>query len=1101
MAKKIEYVEMDPLEHCLLRPDTYVGSIRNQERSDWVVEQEQLQFHSIQGNSGLERLFIEAQSNAIDNLWRSTEAGVKQTMIAFEVDHSTGWTSIMNDGLIIDVERHKESGLWNPEFIFGRLRTSSNYDDTEERKTSGKNGLGIKLTNIYSLEFTVEIVNKETGERYFQSWSNHMREKTPAIVEKLKKTQLSKYKHSMTKVSWRPDFNFFSLAGYTPDMLALFMRYACDTAMITGLKVSFNQHPVPLTNMKLYLKSLQSQEMMFLESDQCHVAVCASDEFRQLSYVNGCFTADGGAHVDAWVHDLLKPVQEKLEQKLKVKYTMRDLKKYFTFIVVANVVRPEFTSQSKTCYVSPQVKTSVEEKHITTLLKWEFVKRLTEESKIKEMSQLKKSEKRGYVKVDGLDPANYAGGAKSSECILVICEGESAKTYTVAGLDVGINGKIGRDYIGIYPIRGKILNSRNATISQIQENREITGIRQAMGLQHGVDYTVEENYKKLRYGKLVVISDADSDGRHITGLILNVFHSLYPTLLQRNDFMFSMRTPIMTVYVGKIERDIYSEMEGKQLLEELESGRKQFRIKWRKGLGSSKRDEVKKSFGQRMVKFVKDEEADEHLVKVFDKKYTDQRKTWMLEFKVDPTPLPFESKTTELQPISHFIDQEFVTFSIEDCTRSLPHVMDGLKESQRKVLYTCFKKKIHSETVKVAQLAGSVAETTHYHHGEQNLLETIIKMAQDYVGSNNLAYFYQDGQFGTRLEGGKDAAAARYIFTRLERHTRLIFREEDDPVLTYASIDGHVVEPEWYVPIIPMLLVNGCSGIGTGWSSDIPCFNPADIISWIRVWIEKRGEIKERVGSVDVYNTPDVTPWYKGFTGTITVEEDRVVTKGVVKQYAKKKNSFEITELPIGVWTNKYKNQVEDWYEAKSISYRANYSTVDKVHFVVTPEESFDMSEKNLKLTSYLSMNNMVAFDTNKAIHRYKHVEDILEEFCRVRLDLYEKRKTYQLDQLRKQIQTLSNKIRFLTAVMEQKLVIFHVPEQEIVKRLTTDKYDTEDGTFQYLLQLPIQSFTKEKIQQLTQQCEKTKASHQQLRGMEESQIWLRELDELQAAL
>ena len=374
-------------------------------------------------------------------------------------------------------------------------------------------------------------------------------------------------------------------------------------------------------------------------------------------------------------------------------------------------------------------------------------------------------------------------------------------------------------------------------------------------------------------------------------------------------------------------------------------------------------------------------------------------------------------------------------------------------------------------------------------------------MAQDYVGSNNLAYFYQDGQFGTRLEGGKDAAAARYIFTRLERHTRLIFREEDDPVLTYASIDGHVVEPEWYVPIIPMLLVNGCSGIGTGWSSDIPCFNPADIISWIRVWIEKRGEIKERVGSVDVYNTPDVTPWYKGFTGTITVEEDRVVTKGVVKQYAKKKNSFEITELPIGVWTNKYKNQVEDWYEAKSISYRANYSTVDKVHFVVTPEESFDMSEKNLKLTSYLSMNNMVAFDTNKAIHRYKHVEDILEEFCRVRLDLYEKRKTYQLDQLRKQIQTLSNKIRFLTAVMEQKLVIFHVPEQEIVKRLTTDKYDTEDGTFQYLLQLPIQSFTKEKIQQLTQQCEKTKASHQQLRGMEESQIWLRELDELQEAL
>jgi DNA topoisomerase II len=487
MAKKIEYVEMDPLEHCLLRPDTYVGSIRNQERSDWMVESTeesaQLVYRAFQGNSGLERLFIEAQSNAIDNVWRSSEAGIKQTMISFEVDVETGATSITNDGLIIEIERHKESGLWNPEFIFGRLRTSSNYDDSEDRKTSGKNGLGIKLTNIYSQSFSIEIVNKESGVRYTQSWSNHMRTKTEAVVENLKKTALSKYKHSMTRVTWKPDFAFFSLQGYTKEMLSLFMRYACDTAMITGLKVTFNGKPVPLTNLKLYTKSLQSPEMLTLESDQCQVAVCSSDEFRHMSYVNGCFTADGGAHVDAWVHDALKPIQEKLEQKLKVKYTLRDLKKYFTFIVVANVVRPEFTSQSKTCYVSPPVKTNVEEKHTTALLKWDFVKKLTEESKLKEMSQLKKSEKRGYVKVEGLDPANYAGGPKSSDCILVICEGESAKTYTVAGLDVGIQGKIGRDFIGIYPIRGKILNSRNATISQVQENREITGIRQAMGLQ------------------------------------------------------------------------------------------------------------------------------------------------------------------------------------------------------------------------------------------------------------------------------------------------------------------------------------------------------------------------------------------------------------------------------------------------------------------------------------------------------------------------------------------------------------------------------------------------------------------------------------------
>lgn len=1090
MAKKIEYTEMDPLEHCLLRPDTYVGSIRNQERSEWVVENEQLVYKTIQGNTGLERLFIEAQSNAIDNLWRSNEAEVKQTMIGFELDKETGWTSIFNDGLIIELERHQESGLWNPEFIFGRLRTSSNYNDKEERKTSGKNGLGIKLTNIYSLECKVEIINKEKLIRYEQSWSNHMKNKTDAIVKPMKKTEASKYKHSMTKVSWRPDFSYFSLQSYTDDIMSLFMRYACDTAMITGLKVTFNGNEVPLKNMKLYIKSLQSSEMLLLESENCQVAVCSSTEYRHLSYVNGCFTCDGGAHVDSWVQDLLKPVIEKLEQKLKIKWNLRDLKKYFTFIVIANVVRPEFTSQSKTCYVSPSIKTNVEEKHVNALLKWDFVKSLTEESKMKELSSLKKTEKRGYIKVDGLDPANFSGTAKSKDCILVICEGESAKTYTVAGLDVGIHGKIGRDYIGIYPIRGKILNSRNATLSQIQDNREITGIRHALGLQHGVDYSIEDNFKKLRYGKVFVISDADSDGRHITGLILNVFHSMYPSLLNR-DFIYSMRTPIMTVYYGKHERDIYSEYEGKTFLDSL---RQTYKIKWRKGLGSSKRDEVKKSFGQRMVKFQQDKDANDNLIKVFDKKFADQRKTWMLEYTPNHTPLEYESKNMELQPISHFINQEFVTFSIEDCSRSLPHVMDGLKESQRKVLYTCFKKNITSQTVKVAQLSGSVAEMTQYHHGEQNLLETIIKLAQDFVGSNNVPYLYQDGQFGTRLEGGKDAAAARYIFTRLEKHTKLLFREEDEPLYKYVVIDGETVEPEYYVPILPMLLVNGCSGIGTGWSSDVPCFNPNDLIAWIHIWLDKNGEVKENRDGVDVWVTPDIKPWYKGFTGTITMEQDRAVTKGVIEP-SKKKNSFDIVELPIGLWTNKCKNQIEDWYESKHISYRANYSTIDKVHFTITPEEKWDV-EKNVKLVSYLSMNNMVAFNTEHQIHKYKHVEDILEEYCRVRYDLYIKRKAYQLEQLLKQIRILENRIRFLGEVMNDTLVIFKKTEEQIETLLKKEKYNKEDDSYSYLLNMPIHSFSSNKIQSLTTQLNEVSLSHQQLEKQTPSSIWKKELSE-----
>ena len=1083
MAKKIEYVEMDPLEHCLLRPDTYIGSIRNQSRNEWIIVTDQLQYNVINGNPGVERLFIEAQSNAIDNAWRSTEAGLKPLFISFEVDIETGWTSVTNDGLIIELEKHS-SGLWNPEFIFGRLRTSSNYDDTEERKTSGKNGLGIKLTNIYSTEFKIEIVNKEKGVKYVQVWKNHMKEKSEGNVEVLKKTQLSKYKSSMTKVSWKPDFTFFGMNGYTEEMVSLFKKYACDTAMITGLKVQFNQSSVPLIQLKSYLKSLGSSEQLLIESDTCKVALCSSDEFRQLSYVNGCYTSDGGHHVDVWIQDLLKPVIEKMEQKYKIKWTLRDIKKYFTIIVVANVVRPEFTSQTKNCYVSPTIKTSVEEKHTQTLLKWDFVKKMSEESKAKEMASLKKTEKRGYIKVEGLDPANFSGTSKSKDCILVICEGESAKTYTVAGLDVGIQGKTGRDYIGIYPIRGKILNSRNATITQVQDNREITGIRHALNLQYGVDYKQDEHYRKLRYGKVFVISDADSDGKHITGLILNIFHSLYPSLIERNDFLYSMRTPIMTVTISKKEHDLYSEYEYEQFMKQ--HSKKSFHIKWRKGLGSSKRDEVKKSFGQRIVRFERDLNSDDNLIKAFDKKYSDQRKQWMIDYQRIDAPLEYESKTMEIQPISHFINQEFITFSMEDCQRSLPHIMDGLKESQRKVLFTCFKKN-QKDVMKVAQLAGSVAELTQYHHGEQNLLQTIIHLAQDFVGSNNIPYLYQDGQFGTRLEGGKDAAAARYIFTKLEKHTRFIFREEDEPLYTYHQIDGQSVEPVYYVPIIPMILVNGCTGIGTGWSSDIPCFNPLDIIEWLEKWLDQT-------------DTPVLLPWYKHFKGTISVDGDRVMTMGKITP-SKKKESFDITELPIGMWTNKYKNQIEDWYEEKKLSYRANYSTIDHVHFIITPEEKMDMTEKNLKLVSYLSLSNMVAFNETNTIKKYATIYEILTEYSVIRLALYEKRKVYQLHQLKSQINIIEQKIRFLTEVMNDDLIIFKKSEEWIQTELKKRKYILLEGTYSYLLNLPIHSFCKEKIESLQLQCDKWKKEYTELDQTCPKDIWRQELNQLKPYL
>jgi DNA topoisomerase-2 len=304
----------------------------------------------------------------------------------------------------------------------------------------------------------------------------------------------------------------------------------------------------------------------------------------------------------------------------------------------------------------------------------------------------------------------------------------------------------------------------------------------------------------------------------------------------------------------------------------------------------------------------------------------------------------------------------------------------------------------------------------------------------------------------------------------------------------------------YYAPILPMILVNGCSGIGTGWSSDVPCFNPSDLMAWILHWLDHGCEVEEKNG-VKIETTPELIPWYKGFTGTITMDGERAITRGVFQPYAKKKDAIEITELPIGVWTEKYKNQIEDWYEAKQLGYRANYSTIDKVNFVVVPEDKFEMNEKNLKLVSYVSMANMVAFDTEQHIHKYKHVEDIMKEYCTTRLTLYEKRKVYQIQQLEHMIRVASNKIRFLTEVMKDDLVIFRKTDTWVQEELVKRKYDKEDGAFSYLLQMSIQSFTADKIDELTKQCALYVDKQKKVKQMAPSDMWKKELLELKQIL
>jgi DNA topoisomerase-2 len=345
-------------------------------------------------------------------------------------------------------------------------------------------------------------------------------------------------------------------------------------------------------------------------------------------------------------------------------------------------------------------------------------------------------------------------------------------------------------------------------------------------------------------------------------------------------------------------------------------------------------------------------------------------------------------------------------FSNDDNSRSIPSLIDGLKPSQRKILYGAALRGLDKDEVKVAQLAGFVSDKAAYHHGEASLMGAIIGMAQDFVGSNNINILKPNGQFGTRLKGGKDAASSRYIWTMFEQLTSKIFMTKDTPILNQQDDDGLPIEPEFYAPIIPMILVNGTKGIGTGFSTTIPPFNPKNIIQNIKNKIAKKPY-------------EEMYPWYQSFEGEIKKKDENNFE--IYGKWQIKGDKLIITELPIGEWSSDYKEHLEKLLEEEPekkdtkkkqtkdkkknpfLGYKSNNSD-KKVYFELDFEPGYLNNPKDLESTYHLmkrvSIGNMHLYKSNGTIHKYESIEAILDDYFNVRLELYEKRKNYLLEEL-----------------------------------------------------------------------------------------------------
>ena len=1559
-----EYDQLDNISWVLHRSDALIGANNNRERQTRIFKEGKIVTETITGNMAFEQIHREPLSNCIDNVQRSIENGLRVTKIVINIDKNTGRSTFLNDGRSIPCVFDQTKGMFLPECIFGNLFSGSNFKDEKERLISGRNGVGIKATNIFSTEFSIEIANPENEVIYNQRWTNNMRQVDPPVIKKSIKRE------SYVSVSFFPEFKRFGLEGYTDEFIDFMKKQTIDSSMVTGgVSVIFNNEEYRIGSLKEYVNlyfPLDETDYLILNSSKgrcsSEVILTSSNDPLEIGFVNG-ISVDTGIHIKTWEEKLFRPVINILS-KSDIKIKITELKKRTTIFVKCIVMNPMFTSQSKGTLETPAPPVKVSSDSVKEIMKWKMIDDIKKSLMDKDTSALNKRKKR--VVLHELEDANCI---QKKDSTLIFCEGDSAKTFVVGGLEYGLLGLQGREYCGIFTLRGKFCNVRRASRKQLVKNPMVKNIMDAIGLELDCDYSEEKLFSKLRYKRIVVITDADCftdddaliikrndtisviaidslfdeklnrdtqlvdntqvwsddgwvnilairqktttkriltintysglvrctedhklmlengeeikagdvkvgdrlrrnrriksipkvsedmekkeirgimrklqcfnsslltnegdminainnelkfcteytppvqpngyfnisedeawvwgfffadgtcsvytfekdrkkttkrnteksrnrwkkwivhhtkrveeltiklknaiekgekygrinerlkdskknleraiknstrvsneskptlirtdhsysitncdleklekayeimnnkypeynwtiievtvkdvsseevcnndkvghhpgirhrqfrlllnggkkvkdfidtmrsrfyttkklkkvpdeilnntlevqqsffdgyyagdgfrtlkekrncegfavlgqigaqglcyltqqlgycssiresdpniftihvskryrlfypgevksicetnyenrfvydietetgkinigigeivtfqcDGIHINGLMLNLIDFLFPSLFNRN-FVYFMRTPIVRIHSGPT---FYIQEYARKYLQEHPEITKK-RIKYLKGLGSSNEDEIKDVFGKRVAYVEHDENARDSIELAFGKD-TDKRKEWLTEY--NPQERKFngtdvEDGELEKVTISDFVRNEFIDYNIDNDKRSIPNVIDGLKESQRKILYSTFLRKLeyNKGSIKVAQLAGFVSEKSSYHHGEAILYETIKKMAQKFVGSNNIPLLLADGQFGSRVNNkGSDG---RYITTRMTQLTRLIFREEDDKILNYLKDDGERIEPDFYVPIIPMILINGETSIASGWSCNVPFFNPMDVIRQIRRWIGKE-ELEE------------IRPWYRGFKGIIKKDpknDQRYVVYGIL---LKTGNEYSITELPIDYTSDKYKEKVIDpmWTNGYIDDVKFSGNIVDVViKFKAGNNEngnSFVPNKKNMKLKGYLRTTNMMMFSHEGKIKQYS-VEDVINEFCDVRLNLYEKRKTAVLDSLENLLKQDRNKLRFILELLEGTLIIRGRDEDELFHELEEKKYDKVDDGYGYLLDLKIRNMTEKKVAEIRNKITELEKKLKEESDKTIQQKWLEELEEFE---
>lgn len=1160
------YTQLSDIDHVLCRKDMYFGKSNIEEASMFTydVDKNKVIYEKVTYHSGILKLFDEVFTNAVDNYERKRP--IKNINVIVKDDSIT----VYNDGATIPIKKASppNDDIYIPELVFTRMRAGSNFNDNVKRTYGGRNGVGCKLAAIFSTEFIIRVC--DNNKLYTQVVTGN--------DKCINKPTIQKFNHcDFVQITFKPDFSRLNCKRIDNMTKKVIYKRVHDASYLP-ICFSINGKPLPKCNWdqfccsypSMYNKDMRTPIVTYEDPiSRWRVGLAVADKGTHTSFVNYVNTEEGGKHVDCIISQItdyintnvvseatkaakaikgkgkakaktVKPTTTKATtSKPKAAYTTTQVKSHMMLYLSAIVVNPEFDSQSK-------VKLS---SNVTFKLPVDVIERFISNTNIiaeldsKLQSKLLGTRK-NILDVEKYIKANKANAHEGYKCTLFICEGLSAKTMCVTGMNI-----IGYDYFGVYPLRGKMLNTRDASMESYMNNREIQDLRTIIGISEDKTY---ETTKGLNYGRIVCMKDADSDGADIMGLVMNFFQTKFPSLVAIPGFFNEFITPMIQIVVTKPNNkalpksiptdinkryqytsfkrndhiDFYNEVEYNKFINYYRDALGTYNVRYIKGLASNTKDNINEyfnHFNKYLINVCFDGNTAESLDLAFNKKRSDDRKKWMATLTTD-THLPRVSG----QPIhiDDFINKELITFSLDACKRTIPSAIDGLKPVQRKVLYTMFNEKSIKGEIKVFQLTGNVGRFANYHHGDASLNDAIIKMAQAFPGSNNIPLLKNasDG-FGTRQENGNDCGQPRYLTINARNDIiRMIYPAIDDNILKRRVEDDEIVEPIYYVPIIPMIVVNGCNGIGMGWSTTIPSHSTKDVIEYVKYMLnlsidDKNDAVRPRIRHF--YNDYDgiieeIKDGYK-HTGKFTISGGGCnvhVTEIPIKYSIANFRDITVNTLSLPSEVSKKLKSEDSIKEAQeNLVNKSGYQIIDvknnaarninHIDMELTFDKPIDKATviSLLKLTCNIKTTNMTLFDEHEQIKRYNDIYDIISHWYNVRHSVYAERINYLINNVTTEIMSLSNKARFVKANIEETLDYKNRSDKETYDILQREHYDLMNDSYDYLLSMQIRSFTKDKYEKLLKELERAKARLEELKHTTVERMWLDELEDLEYEL